>query len=100
MLRQMLATTNDLTFTIARLVLGVTFFIHGAQKMLGWFGGAASTSPPGRSLCVGWLRPAASPQPKLSGALLCKTQSIPETVVCAPSPAENRKPGRGDGFRD
>jgi putative oxidoreductase len=35
----MLATTNDLTFTIARLVLGVTFFIHGAQKMLGWFGG-------------------------------------------------------------
>lgn len=39
MLRRMLATTNDLTFTIARLVLGVTFFIHGAQKMLGWFGG-------------------------------------------------------------
>lgn len=39
MLRQMLATTNDLTYTIARLVLGVTFFIHGAQKMLGWFGG-------------------------------------------------------------
>lgn len=39
MLRRMLATTNDLTFTVARLVLGVTFFIHGAQKMLGWLEG-------------------------------------------------------------
>jgi putative oxidoreductase len=39
MLRRSLVTTNDLTFTVARLVLGVTFFIHGAQKMLGWFGG-------------------------------------------------------------
>ena len=39
MFLQVLATSNDFTFTVARLVLGVTFFMHGAQKMLGWFGG-------------------------------------------------------------
>ncbi len=39
MLHKLLATSNDLTLTLVRLVLGVTFFMHGAQKMLGWFGG-------------------------------------------------------------
>ena len=39
MFRKLLATSNDLTLTIVRLVLGMTFFAHGAQKMLGWFGG-------------------------------------------------------------
>lgn len=34
-----IATPNDWTLTIARLVLGGVFFAHGAQKMLGWFGG-------------------------------------------------------------
>src|ERR1700684_2493385 len=32
-------TTNDYAITILRLVLGCVFFAHGAQKMLGWFGG-------------------------------------------------------------
>ena len=39
MLKRLMGTTNDVSFTILRLVLGVVFFAHGAQKMLGWFGG-------------------------------------------------------------
>lgn len=32
-------TTNDFALTILRLALGVLFFAHGSQKVLGWFGG-------------------------------------------------------------
>jgi putative oxidoreductase len=38
-MKKLLATSNDMTLTLMRLVLGVLFFAHGAQKMLGWFGG-------------------------------------------------------------
>jgi putative oxidoreductase len=34
-----MATSNDVALTTLRVVLGVVFFAHGAQKMLGWFGG-------------------------------------------------------------
>ena len=39
MLRRLLATDNSMATATLRLVLGVVFFAHGAQKMLGWFGG-------------------------------------------------------------
>ena len=39
MLRKLISTTNDFALTILRLGLGVVFFAHGSQKMLGWFGG-------------------------------------------------------------
>jgi putative oxidoreductase len=32
-------TNNSLAATFARLFLGVVLFPHGAQKLLGWFGG-------------------------------------------------------------
>ena len=38
-LRKILSTSNDFTLTILRLLVGIVFFAHGAQKMLGWFGG-------------------------------------------------------------
>jgi putative oxidoreductase len=31
--------TTDLAVLLIRLVLGLVFFVHGAQKVFGWFGG-------------------------------------------------------------
>jgi putative oxidoreductase len=38
-LKKLMATSNDVALTTLRVVLGVVFFAHGAQKLLGWFGG-------------------------------------------------------------
>lgn len=38
-MKSLLKTTDSLPATIARLTLGIVMFPHGAQKVLGWFGG-------------------------------------------------------------
>jgi putative oxidoreductase len=47
MFRKLLATDNNAGTAILRLVLGVIFFAHGAQKILGWFGGYGFTGTMG-----------------------------------------------------
>jgi putative oxidoreductase len=39
MLNKLIHTNPDAAPIILRLALGVVFFVHGAQKMLGWWGG-------------------------------------------------------------
>jgi len=40
MLRKLMITQNEYSLALARIALGIVFFAHGAQKMLGWFGGS------------------------------------------------------------
>jgi putative oxidoreductase len=47
MLRKLIATDGTTATTILRVVLGIVFFAHGAQKMLGWFGGYGFTGTMG-----------------------------------------------------
>ena len=47
MLRKLIATDDTSATTILRVVLGIVFFAHGAQKMLGWFGGYGFTGTMG-----------------------------------------------------
>ena len=44
MLAWIVRTDGDWVITIVRIVLGVVFFAHGAQKALGWFGGTGLQS--------------------------------------------------------
>ena len=39
MFEKLFSTSNDFALTLLRVVLGIVFFAHGSQKMLGWFGG-------------------------------------------------------------
>jgi putative oxidoreductase len=39
MFRDLFSTDPDWSITIIRIILGVVFFAHGAQKLFGWFGG-------------------------------------------------------------
>jgi hypothetical protein len=39
MISHLLSTDADWTQTVIRMILGIVFFAHGSQKLLGWFGG-------------------------------------------------------------
>jgi putative oxidoreductase len=39
MIKRIFYTNNNINSLILRLMLGIVFFPHGAQKLLGWFGG-------------------------------------------------------------
>jgi len=39
MFQKLVYTDNDVATAILRVALGAVFFVHGAQKLLGWFGG-------------------------------------------------------------
>jgi putative oxidoreductase len=39
-LRKIIHTPDDVLLALLRVTLGIVFFAHGAQKALGWFGGA------------------------------------------------------------
>ncbi|MBZ5665639.1 MAG: DoxX family protein [Acidobacteriia bacterium] len=41
---KLLGTNADWGVAIVRIILGIVFFAHGAQKMLGWFGGPGFTN--------------------------------------------------------
>jgi putative oxidoreductase len=53
----LLATSPSWAITVVRVVLGVIFFAHGAQKVLGWFGGY------GLKGTTGWLVSTGIPLP-------------------------------------
>lgn len=35
---------QDYMFAVFRIIVGFAFFMHGAQKLLGWFGGSVASS--------------------------------------------------------
>ncbi|MDH4163635.1 MAG: DoxX family protein [Nitrospirota bacterium] len=39
MFKKLVNTNNDVVVLILRLMLGIVFFPHGMQKLLGWYGG-------------------------------------------------------------
>jgi len=39
MVKKLFQTNDDVAFLVLRLLLGIVFFPHGMQKLVGWFGG-------------------------------------------------------------
>jgi putative oxidoreductase len=55
----LLATSPSWAVTVVRVVLGVIFFAHGSQKVLGWFGGYGLKGTTGWFVSTGLPRPIA-----------------------------------------
>jgi putative oxidoreductase len=55
----LLATSPSWAVTVVRVVLGVIFFAHGSQKVLGWFGGYGLKGTTGWFVSTGRPRPIA-----------------------------------------
>jgi len=53
MWRKIVQTPDDWAPAVARLALGVVMFPHGAQKMLGWFGGGGFSGTMGFMTSMG-----------------------------------------------
>ena len=47
MIRKLFSTDDSTATAILRMALGLVFFAHGAQKLLGWFGGFGFASTMG-----------------------------------------------------
>ena len=43
MFKKLINTDNDIATTVIRVMLGVVFFPHGMQKLIGWYGGYGFT---------------------------------------------------------
>ncbi len=46
-MKKLLATNDNSAITVIRVLLGIILFPHGAQKLLGWFGGYGFTGTMG-----------------------------------------------------
>ena len=55
----LVATSPSWAITVVRVVLGVIFFAHGAQKVLGWFGGYGLRGTTGYFTSIGVSLPVA-----------------------------------------
>src|SRR5207249_11018577 len=55
----LVATSSSWAITVVRVVLGVIFFAHGAQKVLAWFGGYGLKGTTGYLTSIGLPRPIA-----------------------------------------
>lgn len=47
MFKKLINTDNDIATLVIRVLLGVVFFPHGMQKLIGWFGGYGFTGSMG-----------------------------------------------------
>jgi putative oxidoreductase len=71
----LLGTSDSWAIAVVRITLGVIFFAHGAQKVLGWFGGYGLKGTTGylTSRTSRWPWPAPSVAAARSGSTACSS---------------------------